>query len=190
MNKKYKLIVLIGESGSGKSALLADAIKVNPDKFHGIVSYTTRPMRQGEIEGVNYHFVSLEQFQKMVEDGRMLEYTSFNGWFYGTGINALVEDKINIGVFNPAGLGGLTNHPQIEVRSYHVYASDKERLLRQLNREMSPDVDEIVRRYHTDQVDFARIGLVFPDMKLLYNNTKNDYAGCLKTLCETDFGQK
>lgn len=188
MNKKYKLIALIGESGSGKDTILNQIMHEQTDKFHDIVSYTTRPKREGEIDDISYHFVSAERFQHLAEEGKMLEYTSFNNWFYGTGIDDLIEDKINIGVFNPAGLGALTNHPKIDLRSYRIWASDKERLLRQLNREKEPDVDEIIRRYRVDQLDFARIGLVFPEMKLLYNNTKSDYLNCVEIISNTNFG--
>lgn len=188
MNKKYKLIALIGESGSGKDSILNHIVE-NYD-FHGIVPYTTRPKRKGEIDDVNYHFVSIEKFQHLVEIGRMVEYTSFNNWFYGTGDDDFVSDRINIGVFSPAGLGALINHPDIDLRSYRIYAADKERLLRQLNRESEPDVDEIIRRYRADQLDFARIGLVFPEMHILYNNTISDYATCIEVITNTTFGHE
>ena len=84
----------------------------------------------------------------------MLEATSFNGWFYGTSLDSLRSDVLNIGVFNPDGIRAIISNPEVEVQVFRVVASDKTRLLRQLNRENSPNVDEIVRRYKTDKEDF------------------------------------
>lgn len=87
----------------------------------------------------------------------MLEATEFNNWFYGTPIEALNEEKVNIGVFNPAGIDALLSDPRIEVIPLYVIAPDKIRLLRSLNREENPDCAEICRRYFTDAKDFANI---------------------------------
>ena len=61
-----------------------------------IISYTTRPIREGEQEGINYHYVSNEEFSQLVLENKMLEATVFNSWGYGTAINSLNENKINI----------------------------------------------------------------------------------------------
>ena len=65
----------------------------------------------------------------------MLEYTSFNGWFYGIGKDCLSEEKVNIGVFNPAGIENLKKYNNLLIVDFTIYADDKMRLLRQLNRE-------------------------------------------------------
>ena len=83
----------------------------------------------------------------------MLEATEFRGWFYGTQVSALSEDTVNIGVFNPAGLMALEENSEIELLKIFINASDKTRMLRCLNREKDPNVDEIVRRYQTDKRD-------------------------------------
>lgn len=86
----------------------------------------------------------------------MLEATCFNEWFYGTAKSALSGD-INIGVFNPEGIYSLleSHNKDIYLIVYYVLASGKTRLLRQLNREENPDIDEILRRYKADEIDFA-----------------------------------
>ena len=99
---KYKLIALFGESGAGKDTIQKWMVsKLEGTK--GIVSYTTRPKRDYEVEGKDYHFLTNEEFAIKVLDGTMLEATSFNDWFYGTSIDELDKDKINIGVFNIHG---------------------------------------------------------------------------------------
>ena len=102
MTNHYKIIALFGPSGSGKDTLakiLAERKDINE-----IVSCTTRPMRDYEKDGVDYHFLTNEDFAKKVLDGSMLEATSFRDWFYGTPIDSLKEDKINVGVFNIQGI--------------------------------------------------------------------------------------
>lgn len=149
---KYQIIALYGASGSGKDTILKWIVSHYP-KVNPIVSCTTRPKREGEVEGVDYHYIDEEKFTEQVMNGEMLEATEFRGWFYGTQTSALSEDTVNIGVFNPAGLMALEENPNISLLKIYVSASDKTRLLRCLNRESNPNVDEIVRRYQTDQRD-------------------------------------
>jgi guanylate kinase len=150
--KKYQVIALYGASGSGKDTILKWIVSHYP-KINLIVSCTTRPPREGEVDGVDYHFISEEKFTEQVMNGEMLEATEFRGWFYGTQASALSEETVNIGVFNPAGLMALEENAEIELLKIFVDASDKTRMLRCLNREKNPNVDEIVRRYQTDKRD-------------------------------------
>lgn len=60
----------------------------------------------------------------------MLESTVFNNWYYGTGYDSIDKDKINIGVFNPAGIKQLLVHPEVDLKIVYVRAADKTRLLR------------------------------------------------------------
>ena len=153
-NKKYQVIALMGKAGAGKDAIQNATCKAHPNVFHKIVSCTTRPPREGEQDGIAYNFITLEEFTRKVLNGEMLEATEFRGWFYGTLINGLVRDKINIGVFNPAGVEALANDPRLDVSIVYVNASDKTRLLRTLNREDNPDCREICRRFLYDEKDF------------------------------------
>lgn len=168
--KKYRIIALIGEAGSGKDTLMKRILDKN-HMLHEIVSCTTRPPRQGEINGVNYYFLSPEEFGQRVLDGEMLEASCFNDWFYGTGYESLRSDCWNIGVFNPQGIDSLLAHPGVEVIVYYVRASGKQRLIRQLQREDDPDIDEIIRRYKADLIDFSDLDFMYTD---LVNETNED----------------
>jgi len=79
---KPLLIVLSGPSGVGKDAVLA-TIKRLKRPYHYIVSDTTRPRRSGEKDGVDYHFLSPEEFQQMIDGGRLLEWAIVYGNYYG-----------------------------------------------------------------------------------------------------------
>ena len=88
MEQKYKIIALFGKSGVGKDTLQKYLIKKIPNS-QGIVSCTTRPKRDYEQDGKDYHFLTDSQFAIDVSNCNMLEATSFRGWFYGTRIDAL-----------------------------------------------------------------------------------------------------
>lgn len=78
-----RLYVLSGPSGVGKSTVLARLRHVAPDLWYS-VSVTTRPARPGEVDGVNYRFVTDEEFDRMVRAGDLLEHATFAGHRYGT----------------------------------------------------------------------------------------------------------
>ena len=82
MNKP-NLLILSGFAGVGKDTVLRVLLKNDP-RFSPSISYSTRTPRNGEIDGVDYYFVSREVFQKKAERGDFLEYTEFCGNFYGT----------------------------------------------------------------------------------------------------------
>ena len=168
---KIKIIALIGKAGAGKDTIMKSMIKQCP-YLHEIVSCTTRPRREYEIDGINYYFYTVEQFTKKVLNNEMLEATEFNGWFYGTSLDSLSLTDINVGVFNPDGISAMYDRNDIDLRIYYITASDKTRLLRQLNREDFPNVDEIIRRYETDRKDFLTVDDEF-DPKHIQNDDKN-----------------
>ena len=146
--EKIKIVALCGKSGSGKDYWMK---KIAEDyDAHIIVSSTTRPKRDYEIGSEDYHFLTYEEFAA----GTFLETASFNGWHYGTRLGDLRLDKVNVGVFNPTGLKSLAANDKIDLTIIYVKASDKTRVLRQLNREENPNVKEIMRRYWTDEADF------------------------------------
>ena len=157
MENKYQVVALIGKAGAGKDSIQKATCQLHPLMFHPIISCTTRPAREGEAEGVNYHFISLNEFTRKVLNGDMLEATEFRDWFYGTTLDSLSKDKINIGVFNPAGVEALLEDPRLDVIVFEVVAPDKQRLMRYLNREEAPDCAEMCRRYFTDEKDFSAL---------------------------------
>lgn len=171
---KTKIIALMGEAGAGKDYLLKQAIYRYPE-LHEIISCTTRPKREGEIDGKNYYFMTDEEFAA----ARLLEATEFNSWHYGTSVDALDPSAANIGVFNPAGVRSLLACPDLDVKVFYVSVSDKTRLLRQLNREADPNINEIIRRYLADKEDFKNLNF---DYQTLENKDVLDLMVALKHL--------
>lgn len=81
--EKGTLFVLSAPSGAGKTSLVAALLADDP-QLQVSVSHTTRPMRKGEADGVNYHFVSRETFEAMIERNEFLEHADVFGNYYGT----------------------------------------------------------------------------------------------------------
>ena len=79
------MLILVGHSASGKTEI-ANQLKRDYD-MKKIITYTTRPKRINEVDGVDYHFVSEEQFLKLKEENFFVETTNFNGYYYGSSKN-------------------------------------------------------------------------------------------------------
>ena len=82
--KKNKRIIIVGKAASGKDFLKK---KFKEKGFKLDVSYTTRPIRTGEIEGEDYYYKSKEDFQDMVIRNKFYEYVKHGDYYYGTGLN-------------------------------------------------------------------------------------------------------
>lgn len=77
------IIVFVGPSGSGKTTLR------NQLSMEKIITYTNRAPREGEVDGVHYHFSSGDEILRMHEEGELLEYTQYHGYFYATSLRAI-----------------------------------------------------------------------------------------------------
>ncbi|MHC5228524.1 guanylate kinase [Enterococcus sp. LJL99] len=84
MPERGLLIVLSGPSGVGKGTVRKAIFDSEGNDFHYSISMTTRKMREGEVEGVDYYFRTREEFEAMIEAGEMLEYAEYVGNYYGT----------------------------------------------------------------------------------------------------------
>ena len=87
---KGKLFVISGASGVGKSTVLQKVMEKRKDLVFS-VSATTRAPRPGEVDGVDYYFISVPQFKKMIDMGEFLEYDAHHSTYYGTPCNQLAE---------------------------------------------------------------------------------------------------
>lgn len=132
--KKGKFIVVSGPSGVGKGTICERL--VNQLNAWYSVSSTTREPRPGEIDGVNYFFITKEEFLKKIKEGKFLEYNVYNGNYYGTSKEVVME-KINSGinVFSEIDVNGANNIKKIFPDALLIYIAPpsmeilKERLI-------------------------------------------------------------
>ena len=94
--ERGQLIVLSGPSGVGKSTVIAELLGQR-DNIYFSVSYTTRQPRVGEQNGVNYNFVSREEFERMIAADELLEFAEYVHNYYGTSLK-LIQEKLAAGI--------------------------------------------------------------------------------------------
>jgi len=87
MKEKGLLIVLSGPSGVGKGTVRKAIFSQEDTKFEYSISMTTRHPREGEVDGVDYFFKTREEFEALIEQGKLLEYAEFVGNYYGTPVD-------------------------------------------------------------------------------------------------------
>ncbi len=145
------MIVLVGESASGKSSIERNLVKFFG--FHKIVSYTTRNPRDGEVNGVDYHFITKSEFRRLKEQGFFAETAVYNGWYYGTAKQDCTNDKIV--VLTPHGLRQIKKLNDIDVLSFYINVPRRDRLIKILER--GDDIEEAYRRSLSDVGQFDGI---------------------------------
>ena len=141
MNKR---IIIVGKGGSGKDHLR----KILEDKgFRYCISHTSRPPRDGEVEGEDYWFVNDSDFK--VNPDSFYEYVKFNEWYYGTSIEEF--GKSDLFIMTPSGILKLSSKDRKE--SLIVYLDVSENVLkdRLMHRD---DADNWGRRLEADRIDF------------------------------------
>ena len=172
------ILILCGKAASGKDTLkryIVEALELSGIEFNNVVNTTTRPPREGEVDGVNYHFCSAEEMTKKILNDEMAEAVLFNDWVYGTENKALSEDKLNVGIFNLEGIEALRQNPNHNIFAVYLDVEDSVRLIRYLNREnmTKEKINEMFRRYKADELDFADVDdMVDYKLKLEGNEDK------------------
>lgn len=149
------MIILCGKTASGKDTIQKELLKRG---MTSVVSYTTRPMREGEIDGVNYHYISKEDFLEKEESGFFAETTSYNvasgeTWYYGSSVEDLTDSKVVI--MNPDGLKKILKNEDLNPVVFYIMA-DNETIWNRL-RQRGDNSEEARRRLNADDEDFKDI---------------------------------
>ena len=151
------LFVVTGASGTGKTTLVREALASIPG-LHFSVSATTRPMRQGEQDGVDYHFLDRATFMARVEADEFLEWAEVYGNCYGT-LRAPVEAALSDGqsILLDIDTQGAeqVRASQISHTSVFVLPPDKETLASRLNARATDSPEVIARRIEEAQLQLG-----------------------------------
>lgn len=178
------LYVLMGKSASGKDTIFKKLLDIPELNLKKIVPYTTRPLRSGELDGYDYHFVSRNTMYELEAAGKIIEHRCYHtvhgDWHYFT-----ADDGINIkGSERFLTIGTLEAY--VKLREYYgaknvtpiyIYVDDFERISRSLKREQkqeAPSVSEVCRRFLADENDFSDELLEKEGIEVFYENIDMD----------------
>lgn len=176
-----KIYYVMGKSSSGKDTVYKRLMERHP-RFHTIVPYTTRPIREGERDGVEYFFVDMERFREMQEKEKVIEARSYNTkcgiWTYFTAD----DGQIDLNRYDYLVIGTLVSYQAVreyfgEERIVPIYieVEDGLRLSRALEREKrqaKPMYAEMCRRFLADEEDFSEENLKKAEIKRRFENVE------------------
>ena len=184
-----KIYCVMGKSSSGKDTVYKK-LKEQYKEFRLIVPYTTRPIREGEKDGVEYYFVDPEQFRAMKEDGKVIESRSYNTkcgiWTYFTAD----DGQIDLSAADYLLIGTLVSYQALReyfgeeaIVPVYLEVEDGLRLARALERERrqeKPKYAEMCRRFLADEEDFSEENLIKSGITERFGN--EDFTECLNKI--------
>ena len=184
-----KIYCVMGKSSSGKDTVYKK-LKEQYKEFRLIVPYTTRPIREGEKDGVEYYFVDPEQFRAMKEDGKVIESRSYNTkcgiWTYFTAD----AGQIDLSAADYLLIGTLVSYQALReyfgeeaIVPVYLEVEDGLRLARALERERrqeKPKYAEMCRRFLADEEDFSEENLIKSGITERFGN--EDFTECLNKI--------
>lgn len=151
---KGNILVISGPSGSGKSSLMIKLLETIHNSYFSI-STTTREVREGEADGVNYHYISKEEFEKDLDEGAFLEWAKVHDNYYGTSLKpilkALSEGKIVISDIDVQGHKIIREKLGKVTTSVFITTPDQQELKTRLNAR-GTDTKEVIERRITNAV--------------------------------------
>lgn len=168
------ILIFTGKSASGKSTM--ENLITDNLRYDKIISTTTRPIRAGETDGVDYHFVTDSEFETMKENNEFLETTNYRGWNYGATKKELEEKKNAIFVIDSVGFRTLKKSG-MDFISFYITVPDQTRYIRQLLR--GDDIMETALRSERDKACFQDFE---KEVDFVVNNDSDEWSCVLEIL--------
>lgn len=179
-----KIYCVMGKSSSGKDSIYHEIMEKGALGLKPIIPYTTRPIRDGEQDGREYHFCTEDTVQRLQDAGRIMELRAYNT-VYGVWKYFTVDDeRINLSKYNYLYIVTLEGYTKIReyfgadrVVPIYIEVEDGERLMRAIAREQKQDVpkyEEMCRRFLADSADFCDEKLVEAGVVRHFQN--NDFV--------------
>lgn len=142
------IIILTGKTASGKDTIMAKLLEGFPD-FRRVITTTSRTPRDGEKNGVDYNFISKEDFKKKIENGDFIEYVQYAGNFYGTEKSQLGSDQI-IWRIDPSRAAKIKELIK-DKKTLVIYLTVSDDVVRRRLKERDLPQQEIERRMREDK---------------------------------------
>ena len=187
-----KIFYIIGPSASGKDSLARAVLARFPEELRTVVMSTTRPIRSGETDGENYHFLTPETFAKLKAAGKVIESRCYQT-VYGPWIYATIDSSIDLEQHSYVMVGTLESYRQTrcyfgedKVVPLYIELDKGLRLQRALDRERrqeEPKYTEMCRRFLADEKDFSDEKIAACGFPRVYVN--DDFDTCVEELCRT-----
>lgn len=187
-----KIYVLMGKSATGKDTVFKRLVGMKKLALRTVVGYTTRPIRKGEVNGKEYYFVSIEKWQKLQEENKVIEsrtyHTVVGDWHYFTADDGQIDLKEQDYLFisTLSGYVQLKKHFGKEaVLPLYIEVEDDQRLWRSVCRERrqeKPNYEEVCRRFLADQQDFSEENIKEAGIVKRYKNS--DLDSCVNAIAE------
>lgn len=155
-----KIILIAGKACAGKDTLVKAIMKEM--NLPMALSFTTRPMRIGEKQGVEYDFIDEQAFRDLHRNDMLAEFTSYNvangdTWYYGLTREELEKADYVLAIVNPEGVRQIKEIYGCRAHVILITANDKERIYRYLERDSGNNVAECCRRFLADEKDFVEL---------------------------------
>ncbi len=161
-SKPFLVFVLTGPSGAGKTTILNEILSNYPHVFKRIVTYTTRPPRDGEVNGKDYHFVSFEEFKNLNEQNFFIEVDFYSGNYYGIPRIRFEPSSYNIIAINFNGVKNLKRCYGKSVISIALLA-DKGELAQRLMARKGGDVEKRLKNLEKEFEKLLKFGDKYVD---------------------------
>ncbi|MCD8015974.1 MAG: guanylate kinase [Lachnospiraceae bacterium] len=188
-----KIFYIMGKSASGKDTLYEGLLSRNELGLRPLIMYTTRPIRAKETDGIQYHFVTMEELDRLRRAGKVIELRSYDTvqgiWYYFTADS----EAVDLEHFSYLALGTLVSYEKIRdyygaerVVPLYIEVNDRLRLERSMKREGKqpvPDYSEMCRRFLADQEDFSEENVVQVGITKRFLND-GDREICLEKIAE------
>ncbi|MBQ9349290.1 MAG: guanylate kinase [Oscillibacter sp.] len=186
-----RIFCIVGKSASGKDTLYRAILDGPPPCPDPVLPCTTRPMRDGERDGVDYRFVTEARLRELEAAGCVVEkreYHTVQGlWIYFTPAFPLEADRDRLLIITPEGVRGIAaRYGADRVRTILLDVDDRTRIHRCVEREDAqsrPDYEELCRRFLADQRDFAEERVAdLPNLRRM--DSSRPLADCLAEWAE------
>ena len=174
-------IIIFGKTASGKSRIVDELAKQGYKK---IVTTTTRPARKGEVDGVDYNFISEEEFEQLINTRYFAEWKKYDTaegiWYYGSPLDEISRsDNKSIVILTPDGYRDIKDELDDHIAIY-IYANNKTIRSRLSNR--GDKKEEADRRIKQDNKDFK--DAEFLADRIFYNNKDKDIGDLVDEICK------
>ena len=182
------LLVICGKMCSGKDTVVKRLINKG---FKKVVTYTTRPKRRGETDGVDYHYISKEDFEGKIKDGFFLEYRTYkvasgDTWYYGSAKQDVLKVRDNqkkVIILSPSGVDKMYELKRDQdVKFRVIYLKCNNDTIRIRAKRRGDKKPEITRRIEADGIDFSVMDIFA--QKVIWNDEGTEVGDVVREILD------